>query len=96
MIRDLRKQLDAIAVQAMFQRGEIRTRIFRHTYCAARLQTLDNGAPVSEYTVANEMGHGGTSLVRRVYGHLGQVRHRSEAVEFGAGTARQPCRLETG
>jgi len=53
-----------------------------HTYCATRLQTLDAGAPVSTYTVAREMGHGGESMVRRVYGHLGQVRHRSEAVEY--------------
>ena len=56
--------------------------MFRHTYCAARLQTLDNGAPVSEYTMARELGHGGFALVRRVYGHLGQVRHRSEVVEY--------------
>ena len=28
------------------------------------------------------MGHGGRSLVDRVYGHLGDVRHRSEMVEF--------------
>lgn len=28
------------------------------------------------------MGHGGTSLVDRVYGHLGEHRHRSEEVEF--------------
>ncbi len=56
--------------------------MFRHTYCAARLQTLDRGAPVSEYTVARELGHGGTSLVERVYGHLGSVRHRSEVVEY--------------
>ncbi len=54
----------------------------RHTYCAARLQTLDQGAPVSVYTVAKEMGHGGESMVRRVYGHLGQVRHRADAVEY--------------
>src|SRR5437867_3928489 len=56
--------------------------MFRHTYCATRLQTLDAGAPVSTYTVAREMGHGGESMVRRVYGHLGQVRHRAEAVEY--------------
>lgn len=56
--------------------------MFRHTYGAARLQTLDRDAPVSEYTVAREMGHGGTQLVRRVYGHLGLVRHRSEVVEY--------------
>lgn len=52
------------------------------TYCAARLQTLDHGAPVSPYTVGKELGHGGDSLVKRVYGHLGTVRHRSAAVEY--------------
>ncbi len=56
--------------------------MFRHTYCAARLQTLDQGAPVSIYTVARELGHGGDSMVKRVYGHLGSVRHRAEAVEY--------------
>ena len=56
--------------------------MFRHTYCAARLQTLDHGAPVSPFTVAKEMGHGGDSLVKRVYGHLGEVRHRTEVVEY--------------
>jgi integrase len=58
--------------------------MFRHTYCAARLQTLDNGAPVSVFTVANELGHGGTALVNRVYGHLGLKRHRSAVVEYRA------------
>jgi len=56
--------------------------MFRHTYCAALLQTLDQGAPVSVYTVAREMGHGGESMVRRVYGHLGQVRDRADVVEY--------------
>ncbi len=56
--------------------------MFRHTYCAARLQTLDHGAPVSPFTVAKEMGHGGDSLVKRIYGHLGEVRRRSEVVEY--------------
>ena len=63
-------------------RGEIRSKMFRHTYCAARLQTLDNGAPVSVYTVAKELGHGGDALVKRVYGHLGEVRHRADVVEY--------------
>lgn len=48
----------------------------------ARLQTLDNGAPVSIYTVGKELGHGGEALVKRVYGHLGTVRHRSEVMEY--------------
>ena len=56
--------------------------MFRHTYCSARLQTLDQGAPVPIYTVGKELGHGGDSLVKRVYGHIGQVRHRSEVVEY--------------
>jgi integrase len=82
MLTDFRKLLDAVAVRAGWKPGEIRSKMFRHTYCAARLQTLDGGAPVSTYTVAREMGHGGEAMVRRVYGHLGQVRHRSEAVEY--------------
>jgi hypothetical protein len=56
--------------------------MLRHTYCAARLQTLDRGQPVSEHTVAKELGHGGPDLVRRIYGHLDTVRHRAEVVEY--------------
>jgi len=82
IIHDVRKALDAIAVHAGWKAGEIRPKMFRHTYCAARLQTLDHGAPISPFTVARELGHGGTSLVERVYGHLGTVRHRSEVVEY--------------
>src|SRR5690625_4073608 len=70
--------LDSIAVPCGWDKGEIRANMFRHTYCAARLQTLDQGAPVSPWTVGRELGHGGHSLVNRVYGHLGEVRHRSE------------------
>ena len=82
LITDIRKPLDAIASMVGWRPGEIRTKVFRHTYCAARLQTLDSGAPVSLFTVARELGHGGDSLVRRVYGHLGEIRHRSPVVEY--------------
>jgi hypothetical protein len=44
-----------------------RTRLFRHTYCAERLQTLDVGAPVSIYTVARALGSvlaGGSAVER--------------------------------
>lgn len=82
MITDFRKALDAVATRVGWKTGEIRSKMFRHTYCAARLQTLDRGAPVSEFTVAKELGHGGFQLVRKVYGHLGTVRHRSEVVEY--------------
>ncbi len=45
----------AVAARAGWKAGEIRSKTFRHTYCAARLQTVDQGAPVSMYTVAKEM-----------------------------------------
>lgn len=82
MITDLRGALDTVAISVGWKPGEIRSKMFRHTYCSARLQTLDRGAPVSEFTVSREMGHGGVQLVRKVYGHLGTIRHRSEVVEY--------------
>ena len=82
MLTDVHKQLDAIAARAGWTAGEIRSKMLRHTYAAARLQTLDAGAPVSVYTVARELGHGGESMVRRVYGHLGERRHRAGVVEY--------------
>ncbi|HEX3235027.1 MAG TPA: hypothetical protein VHR41_12575 [Gemmatimonadales bacterium] len=82
MLSDTRKLLDRIAKRVGWERGEIRHRIFRHSYCAARLQTLDSGAPVSIYTVSRELGHTSPAMVQRVYSHLGTVRHRSEVVEY--------------
>jgi len=82
MVTDFRRQLDAVAGRAGWKPGEIRGRMFRHSYCAARLQTLDRGAPVSTYTVAKELGHGSTTMVEAVYAHLGSVRVRGEAVEY--------------
>jgi hypothetical protein len=78
----LRKLLDRVALRAGLLPGELRTKAFRHTYCAARLQTLDQGAPVSTYTVARELGHESEAMVRKVYAHLGTIRHRSEVVEY--------------
>ena len=82
MIRDLRKALDNVGRSAGWQNGEIRTKMFRHTYCAARLQTLDRGEPISPWGVAREMGHAGVELIDQRYGHRGEVRHRSEVVEY--------------
>lgn len=82
MIKDIRKALDTVALTAGWQPGEVRPHMFRHSYAAARLQTLDNGAPVSTYTVSRELGHRSERLVREVYAHLGEIRHRSEVVEF--------------
>jgi hypothetical protein len=82
MLTDVRKLLDRLAERAGRARGEIRTRLFRHTYCAARLQTLDAGAPVSIYTVAREFGHQSDEMVRRVCAPLGSTRHRADEVEY--------------
>lgn len=82
MLSDQRTLLDRLGERAGLTDKKIRTKMFRHTYCAARLQTLDGGRPVAPFTVARELGHGGTHLVERVYGHLGTARHRSEVVEY--------------
>lgn len=36
----------------------------------------------STYTVRCELGHGSDDMVNKVYSHLGDVRHRSEVVEY--------------
>lgn len=59
---------------------------FRHTYCAARLQTTDNGAPVSPYTVMKELGHKNLQQIIDRYGHLLESRHRSPVVSYGEAT----------
>lgn len=82
MLYDVGKALDTIAKSAGWRAGEVRPKAFRHAYASARVQTLDRGYPVSDFVVAKEMGHGGFELVKRVYGHLGQIRHRSEFVEY--------------
>ncbi|MEX1258414.1 MAG: site-specific integrase [Gemmatimonadota bacterium] len=70
MIRDLRKALDKIGERAGFPAGHVRLHMLRHTYTAARIQTLDRGAPVSLYTVARELGHSSQSMIEERYGHL--------------------------
>ncbi len=82
MLTDCRKMLDAVAERAGWKKGEIRTKMFRHTYCATRLQTLDHEAPVSPYTVSRELGHSNTTTIESVYAHLGNVRHRANVVEY--------------
>ncbi len=46
----------------------------------ARLQSLDNGHPVSPYTVQRELGHSSLDMIQRVYGRLSQFRLRTEGV----------------
>jgi hypothetical protein len=56
--------------------------MLRHTYCSARLQTTDGDKPVAVFTVSREMGHTTTKMVEAIYGHVGNLPHRSSVVEF--------------
>lgn len=97
MIGSMRKTLDAIGAACGMDEREVRTRRFRHTYCSARLQTVqrilrpgrqptDDDAweyvEVSKFQVQKEMGHGGAQLVDRIYGHAHRNPYRSEVVEY--------------
>ncbi|MEX2527044.1 MAG: site-specific integrase [Gemmatimonadota bacterium] len=97
IVGDLRKSLDAMAALVGMESGSVRTRRFRHTYCSARLQTVqrilkpgrDPNDPdaweyveVSKFQVQKEMGHGGSQLVDRIYGHAQRTPVRSDVVEY--------------
>ena len=81
MLGDLRGSLVA-AVEAAEIEKRVTFTTLRHTYASTRIQTLDQGAPVSLYTVASEMGHAGVGLIESTYGHLQKIRHRSAVVEY--------------
>lgn len=60
----------------------LRTKMLRHSWAAARLQTLDNGKPVALYTVSKEMGHASMAMLEHIYAHLGAFRVRGDEVAF--------------
>jgi integrase len=68
--------------QAAFLEKHVTAKVFRTTYCAARLQTLDAGAPVSVEVVRRELGHTSLAMILRVYSRIGRVRVRGEAVSY--------------
>ena len=97
VVGNLRQSLDATARLCGIKGGKLRTRPFRHTYCSARLQTVQRilkpgGDPsdenaweyieVSKFQVQKEMGHGGSQLVDRIYGHAQKNPIRSDVVEY--------------
>ncbi len=97
MVDDIRKSLDTTARRCGVDGGKLRTRQFRHTYCSARLQTVQRilkpgGDPndetsweyieVTKFQVQKEMGHGGSQLVDRIYGHAQKNPIRSDVVEY--------------
>jgi integrase len=83
MIVDWRKQLDAIASRTgLWKAGDVRSKMLRHTYCSTRLQTTDGDKPIAVFTVSRELGHANTKMVETVYGHVGNLPHRSSVVEY--------------
>jgi integrase len=83
VITDWRKALDAIATRTeAWMRGEVRSKALRHTYASARLQTTDGDKPIAVFTASREMGHSDTSMLERIYGHVGNLPHRSSVVEY--------------
>jgi integrase len=81
MIRDLRVSLRTALTSAGIAR-KVTWHTFRHTYTAARMQTLDHGQPVSPYTVMRELGHSSLKQIEETYGHLQQTRLRRPVVEY--------------
>ncbi len=83
VINDPRVALDVLFRQAGLAKPKGREwHLFRHTYATMRLQTTDGGAPVSPWTVKAELGHGSLALLETTYGHLLQLRHRLDRVEY--------------
>ncbi|HZR03905.1 MAG TPA: site-specific integrase, partial [Burkholderiales bacterium] len=54
----------------------------RHTYISQRRQCLDQGKPVSDSTVAEEVGHTTTDQIEKTYGHVAKVRVRVEGFDY--------------
>ncbi len=81
VLQDLRGSLGRALTNATITKN-VTWHVFRHTYTAMRLQTLDNGEPISTYTVARELGHTDTKMIERVYGHLLKDRRRLPEVRY--------------
>src|SRR5207247_1097135 len=81
MLQHAPRIVAAVAARIGRPRGEVTPYTCRHTYCAARLQTLDHGAPVSPFTVRRELGHRAHALVRKAHGHFGTARHQGAALQ---------------
>jgi integrase len=86
-ITEPRKTMGTVLEDAGLPPGHPPTKVFRHTYCTARVQTVQPGpqgelVAVATSTVAKELGQGGTALVERVYDHPAKHHHRSREVEF--------------
>lgn len=76
--------LDEAGIEHDLGRHRMTARALRVAYASARVQTLDRGEPVSDRTVAYELGHQSKQMLDRVYVRIGKSmhRHRRPVVEF--------------
>lgn len=75
------KTLGRIARRAKIEQP-VTPHVLRHTWCAMRLQTLDGGAPISEFQVMKEGGWTSTKMIHQIYGHLPRTRLRLEVLTY--------------
>lgn len=68
-VRHIKRLIHELASRIEYG-GKLTPKVFRHTYCTARLQTTDGGAPVTIFKVARELGHSSTKMVEEIYGHV--------------------------
>jgi integrase len=80
LLDNVDRMLDQVGARVKIEKPRLHA--FRHSYTAARIQTLHAGAPVHIWQVARELGHESTGMIERRYGHLAHVLERSEVVEF--------------
>ena len=81
MKTDLRSALHPALERAGIKK-KVTLHTLRHTYAAARMQTLDHGHPISPYTVMRELGHQSLALIEKTYGHLSHTRERADEVRY--------------
>ena len=84
--------LDKAGIEHNLREHRITPRAFRVAYASARVQTLDNGAPVSDRTVTYELGHQSKQMLDRVYVRIGKSAHRRRVavVEFRLPSGKLP------
>lgn len=74
--------MNRMADELGWPRKLVRLGVFRVTYASARVQTLDNGAPISIWTVQQEMGHATIEMLKDVYVRIGAIRRRGIEVAY--------------
>jgi integrase len=78
---DVRGGMEGAAERAKISK-EVSWNTLRHTYASLRLQTLDNGAAISPFKVAHELGHKGLTMIFEHYGHVIESPQRLEVIEY--------------